>query len=602
MFCNHCGKQAEEAQQYCMACGGYLKPKQTQVQVIETPFKFCRSCGAETKGRYCEVCGENTMQSAAKVKSGAVRIEQIKQTGNVVKEKVKQMKVKETLAKTTRIEELPKFKWDKEEALTWLKQGLVSSGIVMGISLILSIIISLMIRGAIFEDSYISYDGLGKLEKNMFNTLLNLRMLLFGGLFNGKVQWDLTVGNVLKGSASVAAPFVGLVFSTLIIGVSEKIRGAVYKTSRTLYSNAIMSVINGVVIALCGCLLTQSVKIGSEDIYSLFGGYSELSNFDLIKFSTHINVFSTFVMACLTTFFVLTFVMGNKDEAGSENTIISAIRKIAFTVLGFSFLIAVSMMIKMAMEGGDLLEDGGWIAVLLFTIYLTGFILSSLILGRFKLLEAVLNSESIMQLKMRLTKMDYNYYGIDDQADNFLKWWFIIAGIIVLIVILTAAYRFWKKSEMDLKSACLQAGGVSVGLGLVMSLLAKMSTLMLDVQIKASGSYFKEQLGLDRNKYTYQVKSGTTSLIGTWICVGIIIFILFMLMYWLISKQFTGFEKVMNAINPAGIWIAIGIFCVVLLVTFDVYNFNEGSMDIVNSAGEMVMDNMEDILESIFYY
>lgn len=602
MFCNHCGKQAEETQQYCMACGGYLKPKQAQVQVLETPFKFCRSCGAETKGRYCEVCGENTMQSVAKVKSGAVRIEQLKQTGNVVKEKVKQMNVKETLAKTARVDELPKFKWNKEEMINWLKQGLVFSGIVMGLSLILSIIMSLMIRGVIFEDSFSSYDSLGKLEKNMFNTLVNLRMLVYGGLFNGKMQWDLVVGNALKGSASIATPFIGLVVSTLIIGVSEKIRGAVYKTSRTLYSNAIMSVINGVIITLCGCLLSQSIKIDSENIYSIFGGYSELSNFDLIKFGTHINVLSTFVMVCLTTFFVLTFVMHNKDEGGSENNIIGVIRKIAFTLLGFSFLISVCIIIKIMMEGGNLPEGSEWLVILLITIYLTGFILSSLILGRFKLLEVVLNSESVMQLKMRLTKMDYNYYGIDDQADNFMKWWFIIAGIIVLMVILTAAYRYWKKSEMDIKSACLQASGISVGLGLVMSLLTKMSTLMLDVQIKASGSYFKNQLGMDKNKYTYQVKSGTTSFIGTWICIGIIVFILFMLMYWLISKQFTGFDKVMNAINPVIIWSAIGIFCIIFLVTFDVYNFNEDSMSTISNAGEMVMESMENILESIFYY
>lgn len=602
MFCNHCGKQVEEVQQYCGECGGYLSSKQAQMQVIETPFKFCRSCGAETKGRYCEVCGENTMQSAAKVKSGAVRIEQIKQTGNIVKEKVKQMNVKETLVKTARIDELPKFKWNKEETLTWLKQGLVFSGIVMGISLILTIIVSLMIREVIFMDSFSSYDSLGKLEKNMFNTLLNLRMLIYGGLFNGKMQWDLVVGSALKGSVSIAVPFVCLVISTLIIVVSEKIREVVYKTSRNFYSNTIMSVINGVMITLCGCLLSQSIKIGSEDIYGIFGGYSELSNFELIKFGTHINIFSTFMMVFVTTFFVLTFVIGNKDEAGSAKAIIGVIRKIAFTLLGFSFLIAACIMIKIAMEGGDLPEGSGWLIALLLTIYLTGFILSSLILGRFKLLEVVLNSESIMQLKMRLTKIDYNYYGIDDKADNFLKWWFIIAGIIVLMIIISTAYHFWKKSEMDVKSACLQAAGVSAGLGFVMSLLAKMSTLMLDVQIKVSGSYFKDQLGFDKNKYTYQVQSGTTSFIGTWICIGLMVFILFMLMYWLVSKQFIGFEKVMNPIHQVGIWIAIGIFCVVLLFKFDIYNFNDDSMRTMSQAGEMVMENIEEMLESIFYY
>ena len=602
MFCNHCGKQIEEAQQYCGECGGYLSPKHTQIQVIETPFKFCRSCGAEIRGRYCEVCGENTMQSAAKIKSGAVRIEQIKQTGNIVKEKVKQINIKETLDKTARIDELPKFKWNKGEILNWLKQGLVFSGIVMGISLILSIIVSLMIREVIFMDSFSSYDSLGKLERNMFNTLLNFRMLIYGVLFNGKMQWDLVVGSALKGSVSIAIPFVCLVISTLIIVVSEKIREAVYKTSRNLHSNAIISVINGVIITLCGCLLSESIKIGSEDIYSIFGSYSELSNFNLVKFSTHINIFYMFMMVFVTTFFVLTFVMGNKDEVGSEKAIIGVIRKIAFTLLGFSFLIAACIIIKIIMEGGDLPEGSDWVAVLLLTIYLTGFILSSLILGRFKLLEVVLNSESIMQLKMRLTKMDYNYYGIDDKSDNFLKWWFIIAVIIVLMIIITAAYHFWKKYEMDLKSACLQATGVSIGLGLVMSLLTKMSTLMLDVRIKVSGSYFKDQLGFDKNKYTYQIKSGTTSFIGTWICIGIIAFIIFMLMYWLISKRLVGFEKVMNSINSVGIWIAIGIFCLALLFKFDLYNFNEDSMGTISNAGEIVMDNMEDILESIFYY
>ncbi len=89
MFCNQCGKQVQEKQQYCGICGTYVKKETLPIQSHETQFNFCRSCGTEIIGRYCERCGESSVQTQGKINKISSKIEQYKQSISGVQKDLK---------------------------------------------------------------------------------------------------------------------------------------------------------------------------------------------------------------------------------------------------------------------------------------------------------------------------------------------------------------------------------------------------------------------------------------------------------------------------------------------------------------------------------
>lgn len=592
MFCNRCGKQAEPFNSYCGNCGGSINQESLPVQAVESNFNFCRSCGAAVQGRYCGVCGESSVKVEAKIKNSFIRMDQFKQTGAAMK---KALPSKEAL-KDVKLDNLPIKMPTTEESFKWIKQGLVLSVIVTIIGVLLSALVGMGIRALVIEESYGGFIGFSSVQEKMFNAVLNFKLFMYSMLFGGKINWSVAMGGV-KGDIAVTLPFIGLILSVLIIMISEKVRSSISGIQRTLVGNGIMSVITGVVVTLGGLLLSKSIRTSMDDIY----GYGYSSSEQMIKLGTSINLIATFFMAVVVTFFVLQIVMKNSNAEGKQNVLLATIRKVVFTVTGCSFAIATSVVIKILHESGDMPEGASWIVVLIPILYLTGALLAMLLTGQFSLLGAILNSDSIMKLKMTMTNMTYEMYGMDNKVESLIKWWFIIAGIITIAMVLVIAYQFFKGREMDVKTALKESALVSIGIGIGCALISKMASFSMAVSLRATNSYYRDMLDMDRGKYSFAINSGNTAFIKNTLIIAVVMCVIFIAMYWLVNLKLPAVDTVMATLKAGVLWLAVGVFCVCFIMKFDVYDINYTFMGIAEEAIENIEDEIEDNFSDLFY-
>lgn len=590
MFCNKCGTQIEESNQYCGNCGARVQQGTLPIQAVETNFNFCRSCGAAVRGRYCEACGESSVKVEAKVKSSFKTMEQLKQTGAAVKNV---LPGKESL-KDMKLNKLHIEKLTTAETLKWVKQGVLFSVIVAVVAIVLSLLIETGLKSTIFEEQYSSYAFGSTLEKNLFNTICNLNLVTYSMLFGGKVNWLLSVGGA-KGTIAIAFPVIGMVLGVIILIISEKIRLKLSGMERTLSGNSIIAAITGVVVTLGGVVLNKSMRTNYREFY----GYSYSSPEDILKVSSSIHLLFTFFMVFAITFLTLQFVVKNKG-VNEQNPILSVIRKIVFTIIGFAFVMATSVMIKVLMEVGEMPEGISWLVVLVSILYLTGIFISVILMGQFNLIEVVVNSDSVIKLKMTLANIKHEMYGMEDQMDSFMKWWLIVAVIITVCIILAAAYRFFKDRDLELKVAFKESALVSLGLGFCFGMVSKMAGYVMNVNLQATNSYYRDMLGMDRGKYSFVLKSGNSSLIVNAIIIAAITCILFMVMYWLLSLKVPVVDTIMNIFKPVVLWIAIGVFSIFFIVKFDVYDINYSIMGIAEDAVDYIGEELENNFFDIF--
>ena len=582
MFCNQCGKEVDELEQYCMNCGGYLK-KEEGMQTQENQFKYCKQCGAEVSGRYCEACGTSGTQITAKLNNTSL-MKQIKQASTGIKQSVPTKPIEPLKINIQSI--------SKKEMIEWTKSGLIFSGIAVVASLIMSLVLGYVIKLIYWEDKLPYSDDLDGLIKNVYNTFFNFKIWGCNLLFGGQIEWNMTIGNVAKGRMLLSLPFLGIVLGILILYISEKIRYKITHDERTWQENIIMSVICGIVFSLTSLVLTKSVRLSSSDLYYL--GYGSIADYDIAKITTSVNVLSTFWNVSLMAFCTLTFII--RTEALRQNRMVKLIRKVTSLLLGFSIMIALGAIIRIIIHNGEMPEAKEIILYLGILAYLVGFILSCMLTGQFRIFKVIINSESVLNLKMNLSKIGYEYYGMADKQENVLKIWVILLMLIAIVTLLVMAYHYWQEQKCTLKQGAIEAGWISLGLGLAFALITKASQLFLSIEIKVTDEY-KYAFGVDQNKNLYKMLSGNTSIIKTVIVIGIISFIAFMLMYGLWSLQHDSIHLVMNYITVKALFIVMIIFSILFTVKLDFYSFNDASLNLIKNAQYEITDGLSDIMD-----
>ncbi|MBP3889000.1 MAG: zinc ribbon domain-containing protein [Cellulosilyticum sp.] len=593
MFCNQCGNQAGEEQNYCAQCGGYLKTGNLPMQGNEVNFNYCRKCGYELNGRYCTNCGEVSVETIVKVKSSVFSREQFKpNTSNHTKSK------KEINNSPINLKALSIEKLSKENILPWIKQGIIFSVILTIIGVVLSFLGGMLLQENVLDEGF---QYMGTLERNMLDTLINGASSIFAFIYGAKRIWSIKLGSDIYAQIALTLPFWGLLLTVAIIWLSEKIRFSISNQKLSLLGAAILSLIGGVFTVIGGLLFTKRMEFSNSDILR-WDYWSEYSEFNFIKVTSSIHIIDTFIVGALVIFLVLLFVIHQREQ---RSLLVELTQKIILTVVGFSALMAFSMMVKFLFERWDVIiepvEDGissGWgllIKLIICFIYLTGLILTMLATGHFNWMEMMINSDSVLKLKIDLMNISYKYYGVEDKISNVMRWFFLVAVILMIIMVAGVAYRYWKERNISLASAAKEAGLISTIIGGVLSIVTKMASFGLALQLKVSDSYYRDLIGIDKSKYKLSMHSGSSNMILTWILIGVITFILFMLMYWLYSQNLGALHSIMSHIHFKSIWCAIAIFCIILMVRFDIYDINDSTTSYFEESIDRFKDALDDI-------
>lgn len=594
MYCNQCGNQAEEGQNYCHQCGGYLKENSLSIQGNEVDFNYCRNCGAELNGRYCANCGEVRVETVVKVKNSVFSRETFK---NNTTNHASINKENNHHAMNLKLLSIPEL--SKEAILPWIKQGIIFSLILMVMGVIISFLGGMFIQESILEEG--RYQYLGGFEKNVADTLINGASSIFAFIYGAKRIWGIKLGGDIYAQMTIDLPLFGLFLTVTIIWLSEKIRLSISKEKLSLLGAVILSLIGGLFTVIGGLLFTKNIEVNRLEI-ERWDYWSEYSAFDFIKVTSSIHIIHSFMIGTMIIFLVLLFVIHQREQ---RSLLVEMVQKMILTVVGFSALIAFSMMLRYLVEGWDTIiepiQDGtssGWgliIKLIVCLIYMTGFILTMLVTGHFNWMEMMINSDSILKLKVGLFNVSYKYYGVEDSINNVMRWFFVIAVILMIIMILGAAYRYWKERALTLTLAVKEAGLISLIAGGVLSIMVRMARFGLILQLKVSDSYYRDLLDIDSNKYKLAMYSGSSNILVTWLLIGIITFVLFMLMYWLYNQNLDVLHSIMSHIHFKTIWCTIAIFCIVLLVRFDIYDINDTTTAYFEEAIERFTENLENL-------
>ena len=583
MFCNQCGNQVEEFEQYCGNCGASMKQNTPLGQVVETQFNFCRSCGNEAKGRYCAVCGENMIKTEAKVKNGGFPSKQVLKDINLNPLSVKKINL--------------------SEIIKWVKQGLLFAIIVAVIGIGISALIGLGIKDTIYREYFYSdYRSASSFERSVMDTFLNLKLIIYHLFFGGQINLSISIGGI-KEIIGLGLPFLGGIFGVVIMVIGEKIRLKITGYKRTLAGTGIVAVVTGGVMTLLGALLNGSMKYDMNDLY---GTYDLDASLSAMKASSSVGLVLTFFSIVALTYFTLQIVMKNKIEDVSKQRMVTTVRRITFAVLGFVLVMALSVIGKIFMEAGTLPEGAEWIAFLVVGLYLTGFFIMILVSGQYNLLEVITNSESVLKLKMTLMHVKSDMYGIEDKIDNFMKWWLVIAVIISICIVLSIAYKFFKGREMKFRTALKESALMSILLGIGFSIVAKMASytisLSRNVNMRGSNNYYMDEM-MENGKYSLLIQAGDNQLIKSIIIVAVFMCVLLMIAYGLARSGMPIVNAVMKVLHPGVICGAIAVFSIIFLVKFDTYDVNYSILGVIEEASDYIGDEVnENFLDLFDYY
>ncbi len=583
MFCNQCGNQVEESQQYCGNCGASMKQNTPLGQVVETNFSFCRNCGGAVQGRYCAACGENTVKIEAKVKNNIFPS----------KKGLKNIGLNQVLVK----------KLNPSGIIKWVKQGLLFAMIVAVIGIGISAFIGLGIKDTIYREYfYRGYRNASSFERSVMDTFLNLKLISYHLFFGGQINLSITIGGI-KETIGLGLPFLGGIFGVLIMVIGEKIRLKMTGCKRTLIGTGIMAVVTGGVMTLLGALLNGSMKYDMKDLY---GTYDLDASLSIVKASSSVGLVFTFFSIAALTYFTLQIVMKNKIEDVSKQRMVTTVRRITFAVLGFALVMALSVIGKIFMEAGALPEGAEWIAYLIVGLYLTGLFAIILVSGQYNMLEVIANSESVIKLKMTLMHVKSDMYGIQDKVDNFMKWWIIIAVIISICIILSIAYKFFKGREINFKTALKESVLMSTMLGIGFSVVAKMASYTISlsryVNRRGSNNFYMDEM-MENGKYSLLMQAGDNQLLNSIIIVAVIMCVLLMIAYGLVRSSMPIVNVVMKVLHPGVICGAVAVFSIIFLVKFDSYDVNYSIIGVIEEASDYIEDEVnENFLDLFDYY
>ena len=609
MFCNKCGKQLEDTQQYCHQCGNYLKKENVPLQVVETSFNFCRDCGHELKGRYCSACGSSSVETSAKVKTSAVAMEQIKHTKatveNMVKQGLSNTLNKENVDKLKNITSVELLKLQgpsRETLIKWVKQGLIFSGILMVMSVLICVISDMCFLPTVVD----GYEYATDTEQRAVKSLANFGVIAYTLLWGGKGNLTMQYGKDIQGSMIVVLPYLGLIVALLITWGSEKIRQVISKEKLTWVGAIFAATIGALATSIGSICVTKKFSLGSNDadeIYYMFG------DFEYIKVSSSINLLSSFLVSFLVIF-VVCMLMAKKEEKYVH--LMASIKTIAFSVVGLGLAGAIAMVAKILFEQREeigLIMEWGELSIgkligmsLLLVLALTVINVTMLVTGKFNILEVLINSESLVKLKLGIFNISYKGYGVKEKSGWPMTWWFVVGMLILIIIVLAVAYKLWKGRTLQVQDAIKESAVVGVGVGVVISIVTRILGLGLNIQAKADDYYFNSYFDTDRGRYSLAANMGTVGIFKTCISVAIIVFVLVMIMYFVQSKNIAMVDQVMSYINVKTVASVIGIVCIILLLTYNVVDVATSFEYFLENGLDALTSPLEGLMELFYFY
>lgn len=436
-----------------------------------------------TGSRGDEMCGWKSEEIMKEDVQGEILKEEIGQRDLIqdIQNRVEEIEKKPELLEM--VEEIHQTKQSimvriNEGRKSWIKEAGVFSSIALLLSLGASSLLAIYLRNLDIMQRLLHWIGKSSDNQKLQQTIANPLLVAYSMLYGGENQIYLIFNKMDEYCFTIMPPLFFIGVTIIILCISEKLRYALTKTQRDMYSNIAIAMINGLVVMGTCFLLSRQLVIKGEGLNSLIEDsklyllYDEYVTFvakPSLRLVSTVNFLRIWGMSTTITFFTLTFfgrdrlVFQTYHQVGVTLAYIIKMMGIAIGILAFIITC------KVVFIGAYMPMSFSQIHIFGETFcFLAGILLCGLLTSHIPFMFYCVDANSLLELKMEIFTMEAAFKKNISYLDNPIGSYFLILVLLVWGLILLSSFRHWKDRVVSFS----QGLGESLVIAVVLSLSA----------------------------------------------------------------------------------------------------------------------------------
>lgn len=366
----------------------------------------------------------------------------------------------------------------KQGRKVWVKEACLFSSIALVLSMGVSSILAIYLKNSGVIQRLLRWLEKSGADDKLQETIVNPLLVAYSMLYGGENQVYLIFNKMDEYRFTVMPPLFFIGITIFILWISEKLRFAITKTTRDMYSNIAIAMINGLVVIGVCLLLNKQLTIKGEGLTSFIKDsklhllYDEYVTFvarPSLRLVSIVNSLRLWGMSSTITFFALTFF-------GRKQLRFKKYHQLGPTLIYIGKMIGIAIVILAFIISCKIVFNGAYMPMSFSQIrffgetfcFLAGMLLCGLLTGHIPFMSYSVDANTLLELKMEIFTMEASFKKNVSYLDNPIGSYFLILVLLVLGLVLLSSFKHWK----DRKAGFNQGFGESLVMATVLSLSA----------------------------------------------------------------------------------------------------------------------------------
>lgn len=291
-------------------------------------------------------------------------------------------------------------------------------------------------------------------DDKMRETIANPMLMAYSMLYGGENQVYFIFNKMDEYRFTVMLPLFFIGITIFLLWLSEKLRYAITKRTRDMYSNIAIAMINGLVVTGVAFLLSKQLTIRGEGITGLmqdsrlnllYEQYVASAIRPSLKIISTVDLLRLWGMSFTLTLFTLTFFARKQLVFKKYDQIVPTLIYIARMIFIAVVILALVISGRIVFSGAYMTMSFTQLHLFLETFcFLMGMLLCALLTGHVSFIDYLVDANSLLELKMELFTMEAWFKKNVSYLDNPIGSYFLVLMLLVLGVILLSSFRHWR--------------------------------------------------------------------------------------------------------------------------------------------------------------
>lgn len=342
----------------------------------------------------------------------------------------------------------------KQGRRSWCKEACLFSSIALVLSMGASGILAMYLKNLGIIQRILSWFEKSGADDKMRETIANPMLMAYSMLYGGENQVYFVFNKMDEYRFTVMLPLFFIGITIFLLWLSEKLRYAITKRTRDMYSNIAIAMINGLVVTGVAFLLSKQLTIRGEGITGLmqdsrlnllYEQYVASAIRPSLKIISTVDLLRLWGMSFTLTLFTLTFFARKQLVFKKYDQIVPTLIYIARMIFIAIVILALVISGKIVFSGAYMPMSFTQLHLFLETFcFLMGMLLCALLTGHVSFIDYLVDANSLLELKMELFTMEAWFKKNVSYLDNPIGSYFLVLMLLVLGVILLSSFRHWR--------------------------------------------------------------------------------------------------------------------------------------------------------------